>query len=316
MQRTGLGRLRASAMTRPAWVGRPWTLTPGIPRRRAARALAYGALVVMTFAVAAGFGYWKASPASPALDGGTVPGAILRAADDFDSRLGGAGISFEAVQQQTLHAHPGGSPLADPNAPSANPTDTVYMERDLSHGFAKRDVYYAEIRGGYAPDAPSDWSIGTFEFGLLIRDGNAWRNNDAGWLPASMTNVPGLGVDPFTLSKLGHMLRSLASVSDEGADMVNGIRVERYSGLADSAGWPGIIASDGLTFTSSPINVEVWLGPGDHLLRLAGTARNLNSTDADLIVKVDVTFGDQVPATLPEPSPLGSPDPGNVTEMR
>lgn len=267
---------------------------PGLRRTAAASA---------AFAVALGLGFgagalFAAQPADLVAERSDLGGPLAIAAEDLAARLtpDGAGIRWEVVQDQVVATADGKSEL---------------IVSAVSRGYAKGTTFVQELRHSTDPTKLGDFDAAATDFRTVISADAVWRDEGDGYFTTGRARIPGLGVDPFTLTRWSELLRRLAGVKDLGTEDVDGQQLHHYSGTADAADWPGIVAADGLAFTATPIAVDLWLDGNDRLVRLAGLTQNLAETDVTLLIKTTVTLSTEVPAVMDQPLPLlvGSPEP-------
>lgn len=254
-------------------------------------------LMAGVFTIGLGVGVLQASSAEvPATATG---GALETAASDLAARIAidGTGVRWEVLQDQIVSGPEGKASLA---------------VSSISRGYANSTTFVQEIRHSNDPSTLGIFELAVSDFSTVVKDGVVWRNEGDGYFATSRALTPGLGIDPFTLTQLPDLLRNLRPVKDLGDETVDGRSLHHYQGEGDAADWPGIVASDGLAFTESPIEIDVWLDSNDRLVRLQGVTRNLAETDAVLLITTTVTFADGLPAVLAEPEPklVGSPEPG------
>ncbi|MCI0345959.1 MAG: hypothetical protein L0221_11035 [Chloroflexi bacterium] len=181
----------------------------------------------------------------------------------------------------------------------------------ISRGYARGTVFVQDIRHATDLRKPYVFDLATPDFRTVVKDDVVWRDEGDGSFTTERARIPGLGVDPFTLTRWPDLLRRLDDVKDHGVEDADGQQLHHYSGTADAADWPGIVAADGLAFTATPIAVDVWLDGNDRLVRLAGLTQNLAETDVTLLITTTVTLSTDVPAVMAQPLPLlvGSPEP-------
>lgn len=283
-------------MTKPARL--PWAL---------------GVLALVVVGLGSGvLGYWSATrahqaPAAPAPSGG-YPALLQQAADNLRARvaLDGPGVSFEVTQRQFLRHAEGAPPILVEPSPSASPVEVeeFYTAGYMTHGFTHGEDFFAETRGGLPETGPGDFAAGDPIFTVLIDDGVVWRDHGEGYFEVSAAAIPGNGIDPFSLSRLPALLGGLLGLEEAGVEQIDGQAAHHFTGLGESADWPGVIVPDGLLFTASPLAIEAWVTDGGELLRLRGQTANLNEETHSGVIITEIEFGADVPAAMPAPSPL------------
>ena len=281
-------------------------------RRPAFRILAIVSLLALVALASGSLAYWLSSRTpspTPAVQGG-YPALLQKAAADTAARLApaGSGLSFTALQRQVLYHVAGAPDLTVPNpSASASPlvVDSFDVGANVTRGFTRGSDFFMEIRGIDPAGTVADFDQGKVIFQVITHAGTIWRNEGQGWYTTD--TPPGLGIDPFSLSHLPGLLGHLVSVKDLGDEPFQGQPGHHFSGFIDGSDWPGFTASDGVTFTSSPIPIDVWVSPDGRLLGLSGQARNLNHQVQDLEIVDGLSFAADVPAAFPAPSPTRAP---------
>ena len=251
--------------------------------------------------------------AAPQLPG-TAIDQLQGAADTIDVALskGGSGLTFEAVQRNTLHMKAGGPQIAvrtqdDPTKVVAM-VDDFYVNAMVSRGAVTPDSFWMFMRRGPAEGQPADFDRSEPIFSVIQREGVMWRNDGRGWYATDAS--PGMGMDPVTARQLPQLLRSLPSAEVLPPTLFDGRLLVGIRGTAKPNDYPGVIASDGRDFTDSAIDVTFWLDDDGRLCRLEAHARNLNQTTWDLISEVVVTFAYGGTGDPPDPSPALATEPG------
>jgi hypothetical protein len=278
------------------------------------------AILGVIFASAFGFGYARqiqapsalaAEPSAPAAGDPRI--AIWHAADDISNRLapGGSGFVFNATQLQVLRPTPGGPDLlqvADREHPDASPVvvDHITLGALSGRGAATNSAYFAEWFNGVNEDGTPTFQ-GDVAYAGLMHDGAIWHRDagtDAagdGWLESS--DLPGFGVDPFSLRELPDLLRRLDGVTDLGTDPDG----HHWSGTVDPLWYPGAVAVDGAPFTGGPVQIELWLDSQDRLTTLFAVAQNVNEPVYQLLCVDRVRFDYGATVTIPA-APAPSPE--------
>jgi hypothetical protein len=221
------------------------------------------------------------------------------AAAHIERRLavGGEGFGFVVVSKAWLYArsHP------QQSSSLGDSPDRRFIRGVFSRGAAGPGGFWSEIRGGIEPGDRVDFSRGFPLYRTLEREGRLWRNDaDSGWYETDV--LPGLGMDPISARRLPYLLRRLDGVRELGAQG----DLRHFGGLADPVDYPGVVVSDGLSFTSAPVDIEAWVDSAGRLGRLFARARNLNEVRGDLVIEVQVFFDYASPVVFPEPSPLAT----------
>ena len=191
--------------------------------------------------------------------------------------------------------------------PSASPVavDHVYVGGYLTQGIAQPDGFAAQIRDGMEEFDGPDFNKASPRWGVLERDGLVWRNDGRGWWNIEI--APGTGFDRISAIHLPNLLRRVMNLGDVGIETVNGAPLHHFTGLADAVDWPGIIVPDGLAFTASPIEVDLWIDAAGRLVQIHGKTANLTETTFSLVAETTITFGyDNVPP-IGEPTPTQPP---------
>ena len=278
-----------------------------------------GALALL-FIVGLSFGYVRqiqapsALAADPQMPGSDDPRiALWHAADAIEARLSGsgAGFAFSATQIQVMRPTPGGPDLIlgpDREHPDASPTavDHIVLGALSGRGAATPTSFYAEWFNGTTDNGAPVYE-GTRAYGALMRDGQIWRRDagtDAqalGWIESS--DLPGFGVDPFSLRVLPDLLRRLESPTDLGLDADG----HHWSGTVEPLWYPGAVAVDGGPFTGNPVQVELWLDSQDQLTALFAVAQNINEPTYQLLCIDRVRFDYTSVVAVPTPDVTSPP---------
>lgn len=269
-------------------------------RRMVAATLVIAGLVLGTV-----LGYQRTLTAlTPDQNAGCVP-AMLSASEDFRARTTtGDGVAFTVAHRTYLRSSDGQPTIAvaDEDKPEASPTMVAeYFAREvLSRGLISPAGFWNEMREAATPGDAVDFATLAPLYAVIERDGLLWRRDGEG--PWIQTGVGvGLGMDAVSAERLPGPLCNLANFADRGTNTVDGVDLRHFSGIADAVDYPGILVSDGLRFTSSPIPFDVWLDASGRMVRFVSAARNLNETEADLMSEVDVRFTYESLVDLPLP---------------
>jgi hypothetical protein len=240
----------------------------------------------------------------------TVDGMRATAADGLEAAMGagGAGISFEVVQRNTLYAKEGG-PRIEQTAPDDQTkvvavVDELYLFSVITRGGVTADAFWMEMRGTQAPIA--DFSAAEYFARVLEQDGKLWRDDGFGWYLTDES--PGVGMDPVTARLLPSLLRSLDKAASIEPIQLDGRLAQGIRGTSVPAAYPGVIAADGAAFTETSFAVDCWFDEQGRLVRLEARAKNLNQTTYDLLSTTVVTFSYGAPGDPPEPTPLMAPE--------
>ncbi len=283
-----------------------------LPRRALA---AFGALFLAAIVSGFALGAADGSAADPLPAG--YPAALVEAAGALEAATapGGVGYTFEAVQRQVVRrkADGPGVPVTDPADPQlvVGHVEALYVSGTTSRGARTPAAFWMAMRAGPGENAAPDFDRGSLLAAVLERDGRLWRTDGPGWFETDVS--PGQGMDPLTAARLPYLLRRLGSPTDIGLETIGGQALHHYAGVAAAADYPGVVASDGLVFTSSPVAVELWLDAANRLVTLRGQALNLNETGFELVVASSVTFGYGAPGAPPDPVPTLAPPPVPAT---
>jgi hypothetical protein len=243
--------------------------------------------------------------------GTSYPSQLETAAQALESATasGGPGYRFDVVQRQVEYPKAGGSdlPIVDAASPQIiqKRVDHLYVNSVLARGRVGPGVVWMEMRFGPDETTTPDYVVAPTMFGVIAKDGGLWRNDGLGWYATTVS--PGVGMDPTTASLLPTLLRTIATVTDEGADVIAGQAAHRYRGQVDVSVFPGVVASDGAAFTESPIGVDVWLDGSNRLIALEGRARNLNESTLDLKIVTRILITYQAAGSAPDPLPSAPP---------
>jgi hypothetical protein len=246
------------------------------------------------------------------------PSQLGTAAKALESAVapGGPGYRFDVVQRQVEYPKAGASdlPIVDAESPQVivGRVDHLYVNSVLARGRVGPGVFWMEMRFGPDETTTPDYDVAPTMFGVIAKNGSLWRNDGLGWYATTVS--PGVGMDPTSASLLPTLLRNIANVSDQGADVIAGQSAHRYRGHVDVTVFPGVVASDGAAFTETPIGVDVWLDGSNRLIALEGRARNLNESTLDLKVVTRIFFTYEAAGAAPDASPLApSPSASGVT---
>ena len=219
---------------------------------------------------------------------------------------GGAGYRFEVSQRQVVYPVAGASdiPVIDRGSPGvvARRVDHQYVNTVLARGQVAPGQFAMEMRFGPDETTTPDYDVAPTMFRVVTKNGVVWRNDGLGWYQTSVS--PGVGMDPTTASLLPSLLRSVTDATDLGGDVIGGVPVHGYRTRVDVAVFPGVVASDGASFTESPIGVDLWFDGLQRLVAIEGRARNTNEAGVDLriVTRIGILYVAAGPA--PEPSPL------------
>jgi hypothetical protein len=260
-------------------------------------------LASIAIAIAAGLGV-----GAMAFGARPYPASLLSAADTLaaSTAVGGQGYRFDVLQRQVEYARPGGSliPMPDPASPNgvARGVDHVYVNSVLARGNVAPNAFWMEMRFGPDETTEANYELAPTMFQVIDRGGALWRNDGAGWYGTAVS--PGVGMDPATAALLPQLLRSVANVSEQGQEVVDGQPLRRYVGTVEVANFPGVVAADGAVFTENPIAVRIWLDSNNRLVRLEGSARNLNESTFDLkiVTTIRITYAAAGPPPIPVPT--------------
>lgn len=269
--------------------------------------------VVLLVAFGSGFALGAVLPSSADPLAADYPRPLIAAADALVAATApdASGYTFEVVQRQVMRARPGGPrvPVPDPadQTRTLRLADAWYVGGVTSRGAVTPNGFWMEMRAGPGESQPPAFDTAAPLRAVIERDGHLWRTNGAGWFETDAS--PGQGMDPLTAARLPLLLRRLGGVHDLGSETIEGVTLHRYAGIVDTLNDPGIAASDGFTFTSPEVPVELWLDAANHLVRLRGTALNLNMVEFDLVIDTMVTFDYAAPGAPPEPVPTLVPSP-------
>jgi hypothetical protein len=228
---------------------------------------------------------------------------------------GGAGYRFEIVQRATLHARPGGPPLATAEGGGAQPAEapaTHYLVGLVETGHVLPGGFAMEMRRGPGtPESAVDLH-GELEFRALVREGRTYRDDGRGWYPTE--RPPGIGLDPATAALLPRLLRDATAPRDTEARSIgeligrNEPVVRALTATADIGDIPGIIAVDAASFTELTEPVTLTFDAAGRLSGVVVVARNTRLEEFDLrvVTEIAISYAD-IPTTLPEPTPLWQP---------
>jgi hypothetical protein len=247
-----------------------------------------------------------------ALGAGSYPSTLSSGARNFETAIGpgGAGLRFQVIQRQTEDARPGGPlvPVLDAADPSVviGATDHLYVNSVLARGAITPGAFWMEMRFGPTTEsAVADFDTSPFLWAVIYQPPNLWRNDGVGWYETDVS--PGVGMDPVTAVKLPQALRNLKTITDLGLTTLNGISVRHFSASVDVVNLPGVIASDGASFTETPFPIDLWLDSSNRLVQLQARTRNLNEPDFLLKIDTVVTFTWASPGIVPDPLPTMAP---------
>lgn len=277
--------------------------------QRLAALVAVGVAAVVVIAVSTGQGQPVAAATSPL--------AAAASALEAVTAPGGPGYRFDVVQRQVEYPVAGAStlPVADDASRPQTITrrvDHLYVNSILERGRVTPTAFWMEMRFGPDETTTPSFDVAPTMFGVIAKNGKLWRNDGLGWFPTDAS--PGVGMDPATAALLPKLLRNIGSLKDLGPDAIGGQPANRYRGQVDVSVFPGVIAADGASFTSSPIGVDAWLDASNRLVALEGRARNLNESAVDLRIVTRITFTYQDAGAAPDPLPLApAPSASGVT---
>ncbi len=274
--------------------------------------------------LAAGVGAQDASPAQ----------LISAAAAALESATGpgGAGISFEVVQRQTIYARADGPliEIPDPADPgkTLGTTDHYEIGTLVERGSATADSFSMEILAGPLPGRVVDYDADKAEIRrrALVRDGVAWRDDGTGWYVTD--ELPGIGLDPVTVESLPRLLRAATDATDraltpppDGLFDLPGLKgpatepVRALGGSARVADIPAVIAADGAAFSEITNPADYRFDDAGRLVGLTVVARNTNMTTYDLMIETVYAFSyPDRPPKLPDPVPTMAPTPAPRVE--
>lgn len=302
---------------------RPLAIQGSTLRQMGSRSRGFGLFAVValvSFAVGGTIGFGRATDDAvaaadrPAAD---YPAILVSASEALTVRLTSEpGVAFTVRQETWLDARPDGPKisLGDPSDPGASPrlVERAYVQGVIARGVISDSGFWSESRDGIEPGDAIDFERGRPLVEVIGRAGQLWRNDaDQGWRVTDI--APGHGMDPQSAGRMPGLLRHLQAIEDLGEQTIDGKVLRRFQALAANTEYPGVIASDGLLFTASPIVVSVWIDPFGRLDRMTAEAINLNETEADLSVSNMLIFEyDDVPA-IPDLGRLIEPDAEGVT---
>ena len=238
---------------------------------------------------------------------------------------GGRGYRFEIAQRSTITARPGGPriPVPDPADPTGGKVvevDAAYLNGLVETGWVVPDGFSMEMRSGPKDaDAPADLTGGQLLFRALVRDGKTFRDDGEGWYATE--RPPGVGLDPRTAALLPQLLREMTSPAAVETQLAEGelgksddAAVKAVEASAAIANIPGVIAVDAESFTELTQPIAMTFDADGRLSGALVLARNTRMDEWDLIVVTEIVFRyDNVPKSLPEPTPVYAPS-GLVTE--
>jgi hypothetical protein len=221
---------------------------------------------------------------------------------------GGTGISFEVVQQSTLHAKTDGPriELHDP-ADSTKVTgvvDEYQVGTVLSRGGATAAAFWMEM--SISRDQKADFETAELFARVIERDGKLWRDDGNGWYLTDES--PGVGMDPVSARALAGTLRSLTGIKAAEPVAFDGQVLVGLTGTSTPDAYPGVIAADGASFTEKSFGVELRFDASGRLVRLEAIARNINQETYDLVVTTVVTISYGSLGDPPDPSPTMAPE--------
>jgi hypothetical protein len=245
---------------------------------------------------------------------GGNPGTALDAAGVLLERAtakGGDGFSFQVVARSTLYAKPGGPKIPIPDA--TNPSkvvgvaDQYYFGASIAEGVVMPDGFWLQMRAGPdKKDAEPDFEKSQVTLAALTRADDMWRNDGDGWYGTDQ--LPGIGLDPKTVSLLPHLLINAETPTGLGTGVVDGVPVTKIAAEGRVADAPGLMAIDAAPFTVLAAPIDFSLDPQGRLVQLHARMRNTNMEAFDLIVETVITFRyDSPPRLLPEPLPTAPP---------
>jgi hypothetical protein len=256
-------------------------------------------VVIAIFAVAVGGGFFAAQKylRATALDvsaPANYPATLSRAADELRTT---PGYAF-TVDQTTFIARAG-----QDTSVSANLTFGV---RFLSQGIVSPSGFWQVMHqiGQNDPTTISDQS--SFSGASLVGPKGQWRDDGNGWV-ADTDTPPGLGMDPTSAARLPDLLAGLINV----APLASANGLTSFHGLGAPIDYPGVVASDGLSFTKAPLDVIVRLDAQSRLAELDVVAQNLNALPDQMIIDTKVTFDYGASLILPAPSPMATAVPSS-----
>jgi hypothetical protein len=76
--------------------------------------------------------------------------------------------------------------------------------------------------------------------------------------------------------------------------------------MVDVANFPGVLASDGASFTETPFPIELWIDGSNRLVQLEAKTRNTNETTYLLKVDTLINFIWLPADPAPQPVPAAS----------
>ena len=251
---------------------------------------------------------------------GTALDQLNTAAAALDSAMAkdGSGLTFEAVQRNTLHTKPGGPQI--PIVDETNRTkvvalvDDAYVNAVVTRGAVTSDAFWMYMRRGPAEGQAADFDRSDPMYSVIERDGKLWRNDGDGWYPIQADESPGMGIDPASARNLPGLLRSLSKADSLQPTLFDGKLLLGIHGSATPDDYPGVVASDGKSFTDATVDITFWLDDSGRLSRLEAHGRNLNQETWDLVSDVVITFGYGATGDPPDPTPTMAPQPLPTSE--
>jgi cytochrome c-type biogenesis protein CcmE len=269
--------------------------------------------LVVSHALSASTGVWNRqnvqAPSSPDSAAQAPADRLKSAATAFAGAAAGTGMTFQVVQSSVLYAKPGGPQIEIPDPAdryrSLGYTDRLYIGGLVADGTIARDGFYLAMRDGPATEnGPVDLA-GPLEMAALIRSGQTWRNDGAGWYETK--TPPGIGLDSATVALLPRLLRQATAATLAGSTSIDGQSADLIRASGTVANAPGLLAIDGAPFTELREPIAFALDSQGRLVQLSAVERNTNSDAFDLIVTTTITFRYGAVPALPLPAPLAPP---------
>ena len=222
---------------------------------------------------------------------------------------GGSGYAFDVVQTSTIHAKPGG-PLIDVPSPTnarqvIGQTDAFPFYTMLETGVVTPEGFWSELRAWPVNEPDPNFVKAELRRAALVRDGVAWRNDREGWYQTAV--VPGIGLDPVTAALLPTLLRQSDDAAKQADELVDGATLLRVDAAGAKEDIPGVIAADGVGYTTLIAPVEFAFDGIGRITRIRVIALNTTMTDFDLVVDTLITIRYDDVGALPQPVPTWVP---------
>jgi hypothetical protein len=201
----------------------------------------------------------------------------------------GPRIAFFAVQRNYLRPRTDqGAQIETASGLSTSDPADRFVNGFMTQGEVTPSDYRMAIRGGLEERGAPDFSKGFALFSVVQRSGVTWRDDGNGWERTDVS--PGLGMDPVTIRVLPQLLRHVGASADSDRNTrTDGMA--RFKAVVPAELYPGVVAADGLPFTSPVVEVEVWIDQTSAVLvRLDAAAANLNERAGVLISRDRIDF--------------------------